>query len=204
MLSMQTFIIFLIIFLHISKYCCEYSSCRTNCSHNGTDDDNECWRQALVYRSSELIQRVFSFSSLSVYVDTFQRHHSKELNDTIKFIDQSLEDNLLNESFDAKLNISLFTETKQILLNFSQNLTSIPIKSPNQFPSLSCTMFTCSSDIRNYMVLFIISSAVASLTLIICIVQSIQTRRKSNPIVIVQQNLLINSPSTLMTSANTD
>ncbi|CAF2635991.1 unnamed protein product [Rotaria sp. Silwood2] len=169
---------------------------RTNCSYNGTIDD-ECWRQALLYRSSELIQRIFSFSSLSVYVNRYQRTHSKELNDSIKFINESLENNLLNESFYAKLNMSLFTETKQILLNFCQNLTLNATKSNWELPSLSCTMSTCSSDIRNYVVLFIISIAIASLVLIICVTQSIQARRKSNPIVIVQHNdLLINSPST--------
>ncbi|CAF3295686.1 unnamed protein product [Rotaria sp. Silwood2] len=93
--------------------------------------------------------------------------------------------------------MSLFTETKQILLNFCQNLTLNATKSNWELPSLSCTMSTCSSDIRNYVVLFIISIAIASLVLIICVTQSIQARRKSNPIVIVQHNdLLINSPST--------
>jgi hypothetical protein len=51
---------------------------RTNCSKNGTIDD-KCWHDALVYRSSELIERIFSFSSLSVYVDAYQRHHSGEV-----------------------------------------------------------------------------------------------------------------------------
>ncbi len=51
---------------------------RTNCSKNGTIDD-QCWHDALVYRSSELIERIFSFSSLSVYVDAYQRHHPNEV-----------------------------------------------------------------------------------------------------------------------------
>ncbi|CAF3666983.1 unnamed protein product [Rotaria sp. Silwood1] len=191
---MKTIFIYLIILLYISKYCCEYLSCRTNCSYNGTID-NECWRQALNYRSSELIQRIFSFSSLSVYIDSFQRNHSKELNNSIEFIDESFENNLLNETLNVKLNISLFIETKQILLNFCQNLILNATKSPRELPSLSCATSTCSTDIRNYMVLFIISIAIASLVLIICIVQSIQAR-KSKPIVIVQHNdLLINSSS---------
>lgn len=51
---------------------------RTNCSKNGTVND-ECWRDALIYRSSELVERLFSFASLSVYVDSFQRSHPDEV-----------------------------------------------------------------------------------------------------------------------------
>jgi hypothetical protein len=51
---------------------------RTNCSNNGTID-NQCWREALKYRSSDLINQLFSFSSLSIYIDTFQQHHPKKV-----------------------------------------------------------------------------------------------------------------------------
>jgi hypothetical protein len=51
---------------------------RTNCSNNGTIND-QCWRDALAYRSSEFIGRLFSFSSLSVYVDAYQRYHPSEV-----------------------------------------------------------------------------------------------------------------------------
>ncbi|CAM2718632.1 unnamed protein product [Rotaria socialis] len=132
-------VIFLTLFLSISKYQCEYASCRTNCSTNGTFDD-ECWRQALTYQSAELVERLFSFSSLSVHVDTFQRKHSSQLNDSIKFIDTALNNHLLNESKDAKLNMNLFTETKQILINFCRNLTSQPVTDVRQIPSLYCYM----------------------------------------------------------------
>jgi hypothetical protein len=47
---------------------------RTNCTVA-----EECWQEALAYRSSELIEQLFSFSSLSVYVDTYQRHHTNEV-----------------------------------------------------------------------------------------------------------------------------
>lgn len=51
---------------------------RTNCSVNGTSD-NDCWRQSLAYRSADLVQRLFSFSSLAVHVDTYQRKHPREV-----------------------------------------------------------------------------------------------------------------------------
>ncbi len=41
--------------------------------------DDKCWHEALIYRSSELIQQLFSFSSLSVHVDAYQRHHPNEV-----------------------------------------------------------------------------------------------------------------------------
>jgi hypothetical protein len=47
---------------------------RTNCTM-----DDKCWHEALVYRSSELIQQLFSFSSLSVHIDAFQKHHPSEV-----------------------------------------------------------------------------------------------------------------------------
>ncbi len=47
---------------------------RTNCTVA-----EECWHKALAYRSSELIEQLFSFSSLSIHVDTYQRHHTNEV-----------------------------------------------------------------------------------------------------------------------------
>jgi hypothetical protein len=47
---------------------------RTNCTTN-----EECWRDALAYRSWELIEEFVSFSSLSVHVDAFQREHPSEV-----------------------------------------------------------------------------------------------------------------------------
>ncbi|CAF3292023.1 unnamed protein product [Rotaria socialis] len=200
---MKYLVIFLTLFLSISKYQCEYASCRTNCSTNGTFDD-ECWRQALTYQSAELVERLFSFSSLSVHVDTFQRKHSSQLNDSIKFIDTALNNHLLNESKDAKLNMNLFTETKQILINFCRNLTSQPVTDVRQIPSLVCSAHSCSGDIRNYVVLFIISIAICSVTLIICIVQSIKIRRRRNPrSIVIANNAVPNSPATAVTTTDT-
>jgi hypothetical protein len=51
---------------------------RTNCSSNGTMDD-QCWREALIYRSSELVDRLFSFGSLSIYVNSFKHYHENEV-----------------------------------------------------------------------------------------------------------------------------
>ncbi|CAF2863916.1 unnamed protein product [Rotaria sp. Silwood2] len=102
----------LFILLSVSQYKCETPSCKTNCT-----TIEECWREALAYRSSELIEQLFSFSSLSVYVDTFQRHHSNELNDSILFVDKALENHLSNESIDGDLNINLFRTTKQLLID---------------------------------------------------------------------------------------
>ena len=51
---------------------------RTNCSINNTRDE-KCWHDALNYRSFELIERLFSFSSLSVYVNAYQRYHPDEV-----------------------------------------------------------------------------------------------------------------------------
>ena len=45
---------------------------------NGTTDD-QCWRDALNYRSSELVERLFSFASLSVYVELFREYHPSEV-----------------------------------------------------------------------------------------------------------------------------
>jgi len=47
---------------------------RTNCTTN-----EECWRKSLAYHSSELIEQIFSFSSLAVHVDNYQRSHSNEV-----------------------------------------------------------------------------------------------------------------------------
>ena len=47
---------------------------RTNCS-----TDHQCWLDALTYHSSELAHQIFSFGSLAVYVDTFQRNHESEV-----------------------------------------------------------------------------------------------------------------------------
>jgi len=47
---------------------------RTNCTVA-----EKCWHEALAYRSSELIEQLFSFSSLSIHVDTYQRHHTNEV-----------------------------------------------------------------------------------------------------------------------------
>ncbi|CAF2031588.1 unnamed protein product [Rotaria magnacalcarata] len=200
---MKYLAIFLTQFLFISKYQCEYASCRTNCSTNGKFD-SECWRQALTYQSAELVERLFSFSSLSVHVDAFQRHHSSQLNDSIEFIDTALKNNLLNESKDAKLNMNLFTETKQILINFCRNLTSRPVKNVNQIPSLTCSTHSCSGDIRNYVVLFIISIGICSLTLVICIVQSIKIRRRRNSIfIVIASDVVTDSPAATVANSDT-
>lgn len=45
---------------------------------NGTIDD-QCWRDALIYRSSEIVERLFSFASLSVYVEAFRGYHPNEV-----------------------------------------------------------------------------------------------------------------------------
>lgn len=140
-----------------------------------------------------------------------------QFNDSIEFIDKSLESHLSNESIDAHLNKTLFTEAKDLLLKFvctnnslisnskfyfqCRNLTSTPVESVDKFPPLSCSISTCSSDILNYLVLFIISIITSSLVLIICIVHSFQTRRKS--ITTQQSGRLINSLSTTNTSVNT-
>ena len=52
---------------------------RTNCSTNGTSVDESCWRAALTYRTSELVAQLFSFSSLSVHVDTFRKDHEHQV-----------------------------------------------------------------------------------------------------------------------------
>jgi hypothetical protein len=198
---MRLFSIILIIFFHPSKTHSEQLSCRTNCSNNGTADE-QCWREALTYRSSELVDQLFSFGSLSVYVNSFKYHHENEINNTIEFLDQSLENHLINESNDAHLNKSLFTEAKDLLLQLCQNLTTTQVKTVREFPSLSCSTTTCVSDIFNYMVLFIISIILSSLILLICAIQLFQTRRKTTSLVPVQQNapFLQNSHSTTNTS----
>ncbi len=92
---MRLFSIILIIFFHPSKTHSEQLSCRfdmdiansslismvicrTNCSNNGTADE-QCWREALTYRSSELVDQLFSFGSLSVYVNSFKYYHENEV-----------------------------------------------------------------------------------------------------------------------------
>ncbi len=90
---MHILFVFLFILFTTSLYQCETPSCkyiyifhslnsssienflsRTNCTTN-----EECWQDALTYRSAELIEQLFSFSSLSVYIDTYQQHHSHEV-----------------------------------------------------------------------------------------------------------------------------
>ncbi|CAF1357496.1 unnamed protein product [Adineta steineri] len=203
LLSMKTFIIFCIIVFNISQYKFESLPCRTNCSNNGTID-NECWREALAYRSSELIKQMFSFASLSVHVDTFQRYHPHEFNDSIKLIDESLEKHLINESSDSHLNINLFTETKQILVNFCRNLTTTQVESVDKIPSLSCSLYTCSSEVLNHLVLLIITAILAGLILIVCMVQFIQMRRRLPSLITIQHanTPLISPDSTNQTSIN--
>jgi len=54
---------------------------RTNCSIN----DEQCWQQALIYRSAELVDRLFQFSSLSVYLNSFQSFHPNSSNVSVSF-----------------------------------------------------------------------------------------------------------------------
>lgn len=198
--QMYTFFIFLIVILNIFKIQCQQVSCKTNCSINGTNDE-QCWQQALIYRSSELIERLFQYSSLSVYLNSYKQFHpnSYEFNDTIDFLNQSLTDHLINESRTAQLNISLFQETRDLLLHFCDNLSNTSVRtSVKQLPSLSCAQFTCSSDRLNYMVLFITTAILCSLVFIMCIVQIIQTHRHSTSI--FKHTLLQNSLSTTNTN----
>jgi hypothetical protein len=55
---------------HLIKNVC----LRTNCTTS-----EECWKESLAYRSSELIEQLFSFSSLSVYVARYQQLHPNEV-----------------------------------------------------------------------------------------------------------------------------
>ncbi|CAF0903369.1 unnamed protein product [Rotaria sp. Silwood1] len=176
---------------------------RTNCTTS-----EECWREALVYRSSELIERLFSFSSLSLYIDTFQRRHSHELNDSILFVDNALENHLTNESIDSNLNINLFKTSKQLLIDLCTNLTSKPIETIDELPTLMCSLSTCSSSLTNFMILLIISILIASLILLICFVQSFQTYRRvrsskiASPLVPASNPLAINNSSNNLHSSN--
>ena len=52
----------------------EASTCRTSCSA-----DSACWRTALAYRSSQLVEQLFSFSSLAVRLRTVQEDHSDQV-----------------------------------------------------------------------------------------------------------------------------
>ncbi|CAF1564391.1 unnamed protein product [Adineta ricciae] len=149
---MKLFYSLLIFLLRISQYQFQSLSCRTNCS------DDQCWREALTYRSSELVEQLFSFGSLTVHVDTFLRKHPDELNDTMKFLDEPLQNYLVNESKDSHLPIDLFTATKQHLVNACQNLTLTAIKDISELPSLTCSTRTCAGDILNYTVLFIVAT----------------------------------------------
>ncbi len=89
--AMLILYIFLFILFNTSLHQCETPPCkydfisfnssfienflsRTNCTTN-----EECWQDALTYRSAELIEQIFSFSSLSVYIATFQQRHSDEV-----------------------------------------------------------------------------------------------------------------------------
>ncbi|CAF0776170.1 unnamed protein product [Rotaria sordida] len=173
---MNILLVYVFILFNVSQYQCETPSCKTNCT-----TIEECWHEALAYRSSELIEQLFSFSSLSVHIDTFQRHHPGELNDSILLVDNALENHLLNESIVSKLNINLFQATKQLLIDLCTNLTLKPIETVEALPTLMCSLSTCSSDLRNFMVLFIISILIASLVLLICIVQLFQTYRRVYP-----------------------
>ena len=47
---------------------------RTNCS-----TDEQCWQDALAYHSAELVEQLFSFSSLAVHMEKFQQSHSSEV-----------------------------------------------------------------------------------------------------------------------------
>jgi hypothetical protein len=88
---MRISFIFLFIYFNISQLQCETPSCKcvlihffslviqNICLRSNCTTDEACWRDALAYRSSELIEQLFSFSSLSVHVDTYQRHHSSEV-----------------------------------------------------------------------------------------------------------------------------
>ncbi|UJR22286.1 hypothetical protein I4U23_025344 [Adineta vaga] len=185
----------LIIFLNISQYQFQSLSCRTNCTQDGIVDD-QCWREALMYRSSELVEQLFSFGSLTVHVDTFRREHPNEFNDTMKFLDESLQNHLVNESKESRLTIDLFTETKQHLINYCQNLTLTKIVDITELPSLICSTRTCAGDILNYTVLFIIATILSGLILIICIVQFLQTRRQTSSMITIQHTTpLLNSLS---------
>ncbi len=88
---MRISFIFLFIYFNISQLQCETPSCKcvlidfvslviqNICLRSDCTTNEECWHDALAYRSSELIEQLFSFSSLSVHVDTYQRHHSSEV-----------------------------------------------------------------------------------------------------------------------------
>ncbi|CAF3407867.1 unnamed protein product [Rotaria sp. Silwood1] len=200
---MNNLLFYLLILFNVSQYQCETASCRTNCTTS-----EECWREALVYRSSELIERLFSFSSLSLYIDTFQRRHSHELNDSILFVDNALENHLTNESIDSNLNINLFKTSKQLLIDLCTNLTSKPIETIDELPTLMCSLSTCSSSLTNFMILLIISILIASLILLICFVQSFQTYRRvrsskiASPLVPASNPLAINNSSNNLHSSN--
>ncbi|CAF0770180.1 unnamed protein product [Adineta ricciae] len=178
---MKLFYALLIFLLNISQYQFQSLPCRTNCS------DDQCWREALTYRSSELVEQLFSFGSLTIHVDTFLREHPDELNDTMKFLDEPLQNYLVNESKDSHLPVDLFSATKQRLINACRNLTLTAIKDISELPSLACSTRTCAGDILNYTVLFIVATTLATLILIICVVQLVKTRRQSSSLVTVQR-----------------
>lgn len=85
-----------------------------------------------------------------------------------------------------------------------KNLTSDPIGTVDEYPPLYCAVSTCASDSLNYTVLFIVSATITTLILIICIVQSVQTRRRTIKSVTVlnPEQSLIQSLSTTQTSVN--
>lgn len=115
---------------------------RTNCS-----TDHQCWQDALTYHSSELVHQLFSFGSLAVYVDTFQRNHESEVchmhrtltyfsllflqvssansngnsSEHIALIEKALEDHLLNEANATNIPSNLFEQTKTLLFGFVRN-----------------------------------------------------------------------------------
>jgi hypothetical protein len=61
-------------FISLIVFSIKHFVSRTNCT-----TFEECWDEALAYRSSELIEQLFSISSLSVHVDTYQRQHFSEV-----------------------------------------------------------------------------------------------------------------------------
>ncbi|CAF4502934.1 unnamed protein product, partial [Rotaria magnacalcarata] len=146
----------------------------TNCTNN-----EECWREALAYRSSELIEQLFSFSSLVVHVDTFQREHSSELNSSIGFINRTLESYLSAESTANNLTMDLLKTSKELLIDHCVNLTVEPIESMTQMPSLTCTPSSCAGNKLSFKVILIITILITSLMLVICIVQFFQTYKRA-------------------------
>ncbi|CAF3346864.1 unnamed protein product [Rotaria socialis] len=171
---MDIVVVCLFALLSASRYPCLATSCKTNCTNN-----EECWREALAYRSSELIKQLFSFSSLAVHVDTFQREHSSELNNSIAFINRTLENYLSAESTANNLTMDLFKTAKKLLIDHCANLTVKPIESIKEMPSLTCTPSSCFGNKLSFKVILIITILITSLMLVICTVQFFQTYKRT-------------------------